>query len=81
LSASIFYLQSLLAVATAKLGAARFHQPLSMASPEPRVVKKTGEGCDRPAVDQELPIDINYQKLSEWLVRCLHQALWHGVGS
>eukprot|EP00775_Hariotina_reticulata_P008742 gene8742-8922_t len=39
-----------------------------MASPEPRVVKKSGEGYDRPAGDQELPIDINYQKLSEWLV-------------
>jgi hypothetical protein len=24
------------------------------------------EGFDRP--DQELPIDINYQKLAEWLV-------------
>lgn len=39
---------------------------------EPRVVKKAGEGYDKPNADQELPIDINYQKLSEWLVgpRC-----------
>jgi hypothetical protein len=53
-----------------------------MATQEPRVVKKAGEGFDRP--DQELPIDINYQKLAEWLVSVqllskaweLHVLLW-----
>jgi hypothetical protein len=35
-------------------------------TPEPRIVKKAGEGYDKP--EQELPIDINYQKLAEWLV-------------
>lgn len=41
-----------------------------MASPAPeaRVVRKAGEGYDKPNAEQELPIDINYQKLSEWLV-------------
>lgn len=29
-------------------------------------MKKAGEGYDKP--EQELPIDINYQKLAEWLV-------------
>jgi hypothetical protein len=37
-------------------------------SPEARVVRKAGEGYDKPNAEQELPIDINYQKLSEWLV-------------
>jgi hypothetical protein len=37
-----------------------------MASAEPRIVRKAGEGYDKPA--EELPIDINYQKLAEWLV-------------
>jgi hypothetical protein len=40
-----------------------------MATQEPRVVRKAGEGFDRP--EQELPIDINYQKLAEWLVSVL----------
>lgn len=35
---------------------------------EARVVRKAGEGYDKPNADQELPIDINYQKLAEWLV-------------
>jgi hypothetical protein len=33
-----------------------------------RIVRKAGEGYDKPNADQELPIDINYQKLAEWLV-------------
>jgi hypothetical protein len=42
---------------------------MSAPSQELRIAKKTGEGYDRPNADQELPIDINYQKLPEWLVR------------
>lgn len=42
-------------------------------TPEPRIVKKAGEGYDKPA-EPELPIDINYQKLAEWLVSwCLRR--------
>ena len=31
--------------------------------------KLVGEGFARPNADSELPIDINYAKLAEWLVR------------
>eukprot|EP00798_Chlamydomonas_sp_ICE-L_P021150 gene21150-28039_t len=36
-------------------------------APDPAIARKVGEGVDRPGGDNELPIDINYQKLSEWL--------------
>jgi hypothetical protein len=42
---------------------------MSASSSDPRIAQKTGEGYDKPNADQELPIDINYQKLPEWLVR------------
>jgi hypothetical protein len=42
---------------------------MSAPSPDPRIARKTGEGYAKPNADQELPIDINYQKLPEWLVR------------
>jgi hypothetical protein len=49
-------------------------------SPEARVVRKAGEGYDKPNAEQELPIDINYQKLSEWLVGAhLAKHLPHGL--
>lgn len=32
---------------------------------------KVGEGFGRPGGESDLPIDINYAKLIEWLV-CLH---------
>jgi hypothetical protein len=31
--------------------------------------KLVGEGYERPDADNKLPIDINYAKLNEWLVR------------
>lgn len=34
-----------------------------------RIARKVGEGYDRPNADSELPIDINYARLAEWLVR------------
>lgn len=37
------------------------------------LAKLVGEGFDRPGGDSELPLDINYAKISEWLVR-LHAA-------
>ncbi len=30
--------------------------------------KLVGEGYDRPNADNELPLDVNYAKVSEWLV-------------
>ncbi|WIA18375.1 hypothetical protein OEZ85_009837 [Tetradesmus obliquus] len=51
---------------------------MSTASSDPRIARKTGEGYDKPNADQELPIDINYQKLPEWLVsRQKLPADWH----
>lgn len=41
---------------------------MSASGSDPKVVRKAGEGFDRPNAQAELPIDINYQKLSEWLV-------------
>ncbi len=32
------------------------------------IVRKVGEGMDKPNADNELPIDINYQRLIDWLV-------------
>ena len=32
------------------------------------ITRKVGEGYDRPQGDQHLPVDINYQKLVDWLV-------------
>ena len=40
-----------------------------MSVAEAAIARKIGEGVDRPNGDNELPIDINYQKLAEWLVR------------
>ena len=34
----------------------------------PSVAKKVGEGYGKPKADEELPIDINYAKLAEWLI-------------
>lgn len=31
--------------------------------------KLVGEGYDKPTGDSELPIDINYSKIVEWVVR------------
>ncbi|WIA38655.1 hypothetical protein OEZ86_001962 [Tetradesmus obliquus] len=51
---------------------------MAAASSDPRIARKTGEGYDKPNADQELPIDINYQKLPEWLVsRQKLPADWH----
>ena len=33
-----------------------------------KVARLVGEGMERPNADRELPLDINYAKLSEWLV-------------
>ena len=33
--------------------------------------KLVGEGYARPNADNELPLDINYAKLNEWLVSAL----------
>ena len=41
------------------------HSDAAMA--QPLIARKVGEGVDRPNV--ELPLDINYKKLIEWLVR------------
>jgi hypothetical protein len=41
----------------------------------PAVARKTGEGFDRPNAEAELPLDINYQKLAEWLVRAFAEGL------
>jgi len=35
---------------------------------EPAIVRKVGEGVDRPTAEWELPIDVNYQKLTDFLV-------------
>ena len=32
------------------------------------IARMIGEGVGRPNAEQELPIDINYQKLVDWLV-------------
>lgn len=32
------------------------------------VAKKVGEGYGKPKAEEELPIDINYAKLVEWLI-------------
>lgn len=32
--------------------------------------KLVGGGYERPDADKELPLDVNYAKLPEWLVRC-----------
>lgn len=37
--------------------------------------KLVGEGFDKPDGEQELPIDINYAKLVEWVVRCYNSIL------
>lgn len=34
---------------------------------EPAIVRKTGEGVDKPNADRELPLDVNYTKLIDWL--------------
>jgi hypothetical protein len=34
----------------------------------PSIVRMTGFGVDRPTADNEIPIDINYAKLVDWLV-------------
>lgn len=38
------------------------------ASGQPSIVRMTGFGVDRPTADNEIPIDINYAKLVDWLV-------------
>lgn len=59
----------------------------------PGVVKKVEGGFDKPHAEQELPLDINYQKLVEWLVSwccrqrqqqgryvsCTHRTRWRAV--
>jgi len=37
--------------------------------------KLVGEGFEKPDGEQELPIDINYAKLVEWVVRCCASAV------
>jgi hypothetical protein len=32
------------------------------------IARKVGEGYDRPNAEYEVPIDINYARLAEWLV-------------
>ncbi|GAX76259.1 hypothetical protein CEUSTIGMA_g3703.t1 [Chlamydomonas eustigma] len=32
------------------------------------IVRKVGEGVEKPNAEQELPLDINYQRLVDWLV-------------
>lgn len=58
------------------LGGVLASSDLAMASSSPdKVARKTGEGYDKPNAEQELPIDVNYQKLAEWLVSgpaCVH---------
>lgn len=44
---------------------------MSLRFGEPAVARKVGEGYDKPNADQELPIDINYKTLTDWLVRVL----------
>ena len=38
--------------------------------------KLVGEGYERPNADNEVPLDVNYAKVTEWLVRwfaqCVH---------
>ena len=37
------------------------------------IVRQVGAGFDRPDGDRALPLDINYAKLSEWLVSSVGQ--------
>jgi hypothetical protein len=44
----------------------------------PAIARKVGEGVDRPDGDKQLPLDIQYSKLAEWLVgRQKLPADWH----
>ncbi len=38
------------------------------ASDPPAIVRKVGEGQDKPLGEQEIPIDVHYQKLLDFLV-------------
>lgn len=50
---------------------------MATAPMEPSIAKKIGEGMERPNADKELPLDINYQKIVDWLVKGLCKwALW-----
>lgn len=44
---------------------------MATAPMEPSIAKKIGEGMERPNADKELPLDINYQKIVDWLVKGL----------
>lgn len=39
-----------------------------------RIARKVGEGYERPDGDAAMPIDINYARLAEWLVRSMRPA-------
>ena len=39
-----------------------------MASLAASIARKIGEGYDRPGGHSDLPIDINYARVAEWLV-------------
>jgi len=41
---------------------------LVMATIEPAIAKLVGQGMERPNADRELPLDLHYQKLVDWMV-------------
>lgn len=45
------------------------------------IVRKVGEGVDKPNAEQELPIDINYLKLVDFLVRIQRFREWTAMRS
>ena len=45
----------------------------------PAIARKVGEGFGRPDADAELPLDIAYNKLTDWLVP-LPPSPWPGFG-
>jgi hypothetical protein len=45
----------------------------------PAVVRKVGEGMDKPDGDKELPLDVSYQKLIDFLVSAMLSIAWGGL--
>jgi len=43
-----------------------------------RVALVVGQGYDRPQGDMESPLDVNYSKINEWMVR--REGWWGGWG-
>ena len=35
---------------------------------EPAIAKLVGQGVEKPNADRELPLDLHYQKLIDWMV-------------